>query len=315
MWKLVCGDVVEVMSDFPDDYFDAILSDVPYGQPTVENRDAKFAGDIEQTSFLTMPTTEAWLQMLRVLKPGGNAMIFGGSKVFHHNTVAAENAGFEIRELLLWLHNDGGGRGAPGLDKLGPECEGRVISVKPCFEPVVWMSKPRTGTYAENYKKFGVYGLDGKYGREVGGHNYPKNVMFDEETHDPNNQHLLWKKNYVNRAFHTGKVHRPEREAGLEEFDKEFRGKSMGRHRTVPVANWHPTLKPISLCTYLARMARPPVGRPEEFGPSKILIPYAGVASEMIGAVSAGWDSVTGIEIVPEFCEIGEARLTHWASL
>jgi site-specific DNA-methyltransferase (adenine-specific) len=56
----------------------------------------------------------------------------------------------------------------------------------------------------------------------------------------------------------------------------------------------HPCMKPIALCTYLARLLLPP---PMSDGqPRRILVPYSGSGSEMIGALAAGWDVVVGIE-------------------
>lgn len=57
----------------------------------------------------------------------------------------------------------------------------------------------------------------------------------------------------------------------------------------------HPTMKPLALATYLARMLLPP---PREDGqPRRLLVPFSGVGSEVIGALRAGWDEVVGIEL------------------
>lgn len=55
---------------------------------------------------------------------------------------------------------------------------------------------------------------------------------------------------------------------------------------------WHPTQKPVDLTTWLATLLLPP----PEFVPRKLFVPFAGVGSEMLGAVRAGWEIVTGIE-------------------
>lgn len=72
--------------------------------------------------------------------------------------------------------------------------------------------------------------------------------------------------------------------------------------------NRHQTLKPISLTTYFARLLLPPsTGRPR-----RILVPFSGAGSEMIGALLAGWDEIVGIELSPDHVRIAEARLGHW---
>lgn len=72
--------------------------------------------------------------------------------------------------------------------------------------------------------------------------------------------------------------------------------------------NPHPTVKPIKLTEYLARLLLPPA----EYSPRRILIPFAGSGSEMIGAGLAGWEEITGIEMSDEYCKIAEARINQW---
>lgn len=68
------------------------------------------------------------------------------------------------------------------------------------------------------------------------------------------------------------------------------------------------TVKPLALTTYLARLLLPP----SCVAPRRILVPFAGVASEMVGCLRAGWDEVVGVELSAEWCEVAEARLRHW---
>lgn len=71
----------------------------------------------------------------------------------------------------------------------------------------------------------------------------------------------------------------------------------------------HPTLKPISLCKYLCELISPP----DAYAPRRILVPFAGSGSEMIGAILAGFEEVVGIESNPDYHAIAEARLAWWA--
>ena len=72
--------------------------------------------------------------------------------------------------------------------------------------------------------------------------------------------------------------------------------------------NSHPTVKPIDLTRWLATLLLPP----EEYAPRRILVPFSGSGSEMIGASLAGWEEIVGIEMEEEYVEIAEARLKHW---
>jgi hypothetical protein len=79
--------------------------------------------------------------------------------------------------------------------------------------------------------------------------------------------------------------------------------------RQEPVRNPHPTIKPLALTRYLATLLLPPA----EYAPRRLFVPFAGVASECIGAMQAGWEQVTGVELTAEYIPIAEARVKHWA--
>ena len=70
----------------------------------------------------------------------------------------------------------------------------------------------------------------------------------------------------------------------------------------------HPTIKPIALARHLATLLLPPA----EYGPRRLFVPFAGVASEMIGAMLAGWEDVQGVELEADHIPAAEARLAYW---
>lgn len=72
--------------------------------------------------------------------------------------------------------------------------------------------------------------------------------------------------------------------------------------------NIHPTIKPLSLCRYLATLLLPPA----LYAPRRLLVPFCGAASEYIGGILAGWEEIVGIEIEADYCRIGEARAAYW---
>ena len=67
-------------------------------------------------------------------------------------------------------------------------------------------------------------------------------------------------------------------------------------------------MKPIDLARYLATLLLPP----DAYAPRRILVPFTGVGSEMIGAMLAGWEEIVGVEMDAEYVKIAEARLAHW---
>lgn len=90
------GDCIETMRTMPDDSIDSIVTDPPYG--------LGFMGK----KWDSLPPGEEWArECLRVLKPGGHLLAFGGSRTWHRLAVAIEDAGFEIRDGVLWLYGSG----------------------------------------------------------------------------------------------------------------------------------------------------------------------------------------------------------------
>ena len=116
------------------------------------------------------------------------------------------------------------------------------------------------------------------------------------------------------RFLYTAKASKSERNAGLEGFEiKRLEGRDVGqdernvpyKNRNTPTANQHPTVKPLSLTKYLATLIKPPVG-------GRLLVPFSGSGSEMIGALQAGWEYVEGVELTEEYIPIAEARIKYW---
>ena len=114
---------------------------------------------------------------------------------------------------------------------------------------------------------------------------------------------------------YVAKASRSERDAGLDGFDEnpayDFGSikKSPGRHgENTSRHNVHPTVKPIALAKYLATLLLPPA----EYTPRRLFVPFAGVASECIGAMQAGWEHVTGVELTEEYLPIARARVEYW---
>lgn len=92
------GDNREVMASLSDNSVDAIVTDPPY--------ELGFMGKKWDRSGIAYDP-KVWSEAFRVLKPGGHALVFGGTRTWHRVAVAVEDAGFEIRDSLAWLYGQG----------------------------------------------------------------------------------------------------------------------------------------------------------------------------------------------------------------
>jgi hypothetical protein len=95
-WTVHTGDCLEVMAGMEANTFDAIVTDPPYG--------LAFMGKAWDHA---VPGPEFFAAMLRVAKPGAHIVAFGGTRLYHRMTCAMEDAGWEIRDCLMWLYGSG----------------------------------------------------------------------------------------------------------------------------------------------------------------------------------------------------------------
>lgn len=365
--KIACGDVLEVMKKVPDNRYHGMLTDPPYG-----------LGFMGKEWDHDVPSAEVWSEILRTLKPGAYGLVFGGTRMWHRLAVNLEDAGFEIRDTLMWVYgsgfpkshniskaldkragaerevvgtklgrpgyslaeNDtkGHGRSAYGkytdaeaecsitapATRAAIEWDGYGTALKPAWEPIILVRKPVAGTIADNAMEYGCGGLniDGcGVGTEGGGTNCsnrdengkcqghpdregeaygltyhgdaasgPKGRFPANLIHDGSDEVVVGFPNEASRFFYAAKASKKEKIAGLD--DK----------------NPHPTVKPLALNEYLARLILPPSAIENR----SVIVPFSGVGSEMIGALLAGWDVVNGVELDESYVEIANKRIEHW---
>ncbi len=178
------GDCRDVIAGMPDGTIDAVVTDPPYGLEFMgEHWDAPWresaesAGTGRGSGLAFQRWCESWLvECLRVLKPGGYLVAFGGTRTWHRLTAAAEDTGFEIRDSIAWLTGQGFPKsvrltsdsrfcqcGTTKLDSGGicPACgkpvvDGLGTALKPAFEPIVVARKPMVGSTGDNVLSHGT---------------------------------------------------------------------------------------------------------------------------------------------------------------
>ena len=94
--KIIQGDNREALKQFPDNHFDSIVTDPPYG--------IDFLGKAWDANTGAL---ETYQECLRVLKPGGHILAFSAPRTYHHLAVTLEQAGFEIRDQIMWIYSSG----------------------------------------------------------------------------------------------------------------------------------------------------------------------------------------------------------------
>ena len=271
--------------------------------------------------------TQVALEALRIVKPGGHMLMFGAPRRFHRQTCALEDAGWEIRDCLMWLY----GSGFPkSHNHFG--MEGYGTALKPAWETIIMAMKPCDGTFKQNAEKWGQAGINidacrignetittcggqkfpnlyGKYNEvDESQHKgrWPANVLLDEEA-----AKMLDEQSGINasRFFYCPKASSRERDEGLEELPLkklagcygEFAGDGRGRQTEhQPKRNNHPTVKPLKLMEYLIKLVMPP-------GDGLLLDPFAGSGTTILAAQNLGFKAI-GIEKDPGYCEIARKR-------
>lgn len=136
---------------------DAIVTDPPY--------ELGFMGRAWDKSGIAYDPV-VWAEALRILKPGGHLLAFGGSRTYHRLACAIEDAGFEIRDQMQWVYGSGFPKSldvSKAIDKAaGADTDhakrwsGWGTALKPAHEPICLARKPLVGTVASNVLEYGT---------------------------------------------------------------------------------------------------------------------------------------------------------------
>jgi site-specific DNA-methyltransferase (adenine-specific) len=154
--KLINSDCIIAMKEMPDNSVDSIVTDPPY--------ELGFMGKSWDSTGIAN-SVEMWSEALRVLKPGGHLIAFSGSRTYHRMAVAIEDAGFEIRDQIMWVYGSGFPKShniSKGIDKAAG-AEREVIGQK--VRGNVEEAKSSGSTYAvadanKNNKAIFGYGIE-----------------------------------------------------------------------------------------------------------------------------------------------------------
>ena len=344
-WRVVQADTLTLLPELPDASIDAVVTDPPYG---ISFHGQHWDGrDIHHTAMASgrerrlskSQAFEHWTAMWatelhRILKPGGHVLAFAAPRMSHRLTSGLEDAGLEIRDVLMWLH----GQGMPKSRRLPG---GLGTALKPAYEPIILARRALSAPAAQNVRGHGTGALNidacrisplanhhdavgrtrGKEPVSRGEGRWPANVVL---THTPNcrtercaaacparrfdDQTIAKGLGRANRFVYCAKASRRERDAGCQRLPARdldlFPNARRDRHAPPRrVRNPHPTVKPIELMRWLIRLATPQDGL--------VLDPFCGSGTTGIAAVLEQ-RRFLGIELDPEHANVARARITHW---
>lgn len=189
-YKIINGNSLDILDTLEENSITSIITDPPY--------ELGFMGKGWDKSGIAY-NVELWKKALRVLKPGGFLLAFGGSRTYHRIACAIEDAGFEIRDTIMWLYGSGFpksmniglaidkkngveseviGKGRCGKNRLmgglrnethdtsfeikqaQNEWAGWGTALKPAYEPIIVARKPFKGNLVDNIIENGVGGIN-----------------------------------------------------------------------------------------------------------------------------------------------------------
>ncbi len=183
---VMVGDCLDIMPTLDAESIDAIVTDPPYGlgfmgkawdtpgafverKPARSNRfdhvggnhNPSNAADGARTAWRENARYQEWCEVwsreaLRVAKPGAHLLAFGGTRTYHRLACAIEDAGWEVRDCLVWAY----AQGFPKSKNLDGEWQGWGTALKPAWEPIILARKPLRGTVAANVTEYGTGALN-----------------------------------------------------------------------------------------------------------------------------------------------------------
>lgn len=321
MIDLYNGDCLNVVEALHDNCIDTIITDPPYG---IDFMGHKWDNGV--------PSKFVWGNFLRIAKPGAILLSFASTRMSHRLTCAIEDAGWIIKDTLIWLYSNGFPK---SLDislsmrknnmETSEKWNGYGTSLKPAYEPIIVAMKPLDGTYVENAQRWGVAGLNiaecriGNEEMKTDGRRFGRGNTYLK---DVNNAETYKREGTREGRFPANVLH-----DGSDEVEDMFEkyGKTIAKEGTIsrffysPKAsqkernlgleekNPHPTVKPIALMEYLCNLTRTPTG-------GIVLDPFMGSGTTGIACVKSNRPFI-GIELNKEYYDIAKKRIESYSNL
>ena len=274
MYSILHGECQQTLSEIDENSFHACITDPPYGMGMDKWDHA-------------VPTIDIWKEVYRVLRPGAFCLSFCSPELYHRMAVAVEDAGFVIKDQIMWMTTTK----MPKHNRL-----------KPAHEPIVVAQKPFKGTIKDNHEKWGCGLID------------TDNTRIPWDKKPPTG----WVKGGAKRRTFgkEGKTTGTQKEFGTVDANPAGRypsniiGEVQSAHQKYFYApratrkekgdyNNHPTVKPVSLMSYLVKIYAPES--------STVIDPFCGSGTTGMACIREERDFV-GIDMTEEYVEIANKR-------
>jgi DNA modification methylase len=290
-YQVINGNNIEVLKTFPDNHFDSIVTDPPYGIDFLGNDWDANTGALE-----------TYQECLRVLKPGGHILAFSAARTYHHLAVTIEQAGFEIRDQIMWIYSSG----FPKSQDVGKKLDKKNIvndflgwgnALKPAHEPICMARKPMTNSIVKNVQEWGTGAINIDACR-VGDEQRTVPVPSADDRVDNTMFKLNSKIHHTREATTLGRF--PTNVIGeIEGYQKYFYCPKVNTKERGEYNN-HPTVKPVELMKYLVNLVTPKGGT--------VLDPFNGSGSTGMACVELNFNYV-GIDLDSNYVDISVKRI------
>jgi DNA modification methylase len=339
-WQIKNADCLKALPTLDVASVDVVITDPPYGinfnnmrwdRPSAldpAHKPGRRAPSADPSAAFQSFSAQWSAECLRVLKPGGHLAAFAAPRTFHLLACGLEEAGLELRDVLMWIQ----GQGYPATRVLPG---GLGTGLKPAWEPIMLARRPLDGSTEHNLGEHGTGAMNidacrvelSQQDCPTEGRAHGRRITASERGRWPANLLLSHGRSCTrghcerdcpiallgerHRFFYAAKAPRRERDAGCEQLPRrvvqtyKIGARNVQLCNDNPVANIYPTVKPIELMRWLVRLLTPPGGL--------MLDPFAGSGSTGAAAVLEG-ARFLGIEREAAYLPIARARIKHWAN-
>ena len=298
--KVIHTECIEIIKKIPSNSIDMICTDPPYfldglgnnwNKDNIDNKgSSSLVGNLPKGMKFDRNQSKKFYdfyskvshEIYRIIKPGGAFISFSSPRLYHSMTMAIEDAGFEIRDMLGWIYTQSQVKAfsqnhiidndklltSDEKIKLKQQCNNwKTPQLKPAIEPMCLAVKPIQKRYIDNFQKYGTGLMNTSDETKTGDGYFPSNIITTEEIDDT-----------LDKVFLVSKPTKIEKK----------------------VYNTHLSVKPVNLISHLIKLFTKEN--------AIILDPFIGSGTTAIACINSNRRYI-GFDINKEYIDISENRI------